>query len=173
MRKPFSLTSSTAEGCGQRVGGAPWKGDSKVSGVDATQFTFEGFEAVAARVRAAAGGAAYLVVQDRTVRGRDVRLGRHDLADDSEEATAAAVAWLADLAVRNTVGEPWRRFRVKVWGPKGLRLVDSGQFVCRNGGVAPEAGERAVILRFAERLRASGDRVDLLVASVLEERMTG
>jgi hypothetical protein len=71
------------------------------------------------------------------------------------------------------VGEPWRRFRVKVWGPKGLRLVDSGQFVCRNGGVAPEAGERAVILRFAQRLRASGDQVDLLVASVLEERMTG
>ena len=60
---------------------------------------------------------------------------------------------------------------MKVWGAKGLRLVDSGQFVCRNRGVAPEAGERAVILRFAERLRASGDRVDQLVATVLEERL--
>jgi hypothetical protein len=143
--------------------------------VDASQFTFEGFEAVAARIRAAAGGAAYLVVQDRTVRGQDVRLGRHDLADDGEEATAAAVAWLADLARRNTVGEPWRRFRVKVWGPKGLRLVDSGQFVCRNGGFdLEEVGvERAVVRRVAERLRASGHRVDLLVATVLEERMAG
>ncbi len=69
------------------------------------------------------------------------------------------------------MGEPWRRFRVKVWGPKGLRLVDSGQFVCRSRGVAPEAGERAVILRFAQRLRASGDRVDLLVATMMEERV--
>ena len=142
-----------------------------MSGVNATQFTFEGFEAVAARIRAAAGGAAYLVVQDRTVRGQDVRLGRHDLSDDSVEAAAAAVTWLAELAHRNTVGEPWRRFRVKVWGPKGLRLVDSGQFVCRNRGVAPEDGERVVIRRVAARLRASGDRVDLLVATVLEERM--
>ena len=146
-----------------------------MSAVDASQFTFEGFEAVAARVCAAAGGAAYLVVQDRTVRGQDVRLGRHDLADAGEEATAAAVAWLAALARRNTVGEPWRRFRVKVWGPKGLRLVDSGQFVCRNLGFdLEEAGvERVVIRRVAERLRASGDRVDLLVATVLEERMAG
>jgi len=144
-----------------------------VSGVDATQFTFEGIDAVAARVRAAAGGAAYLVVQDRTVRGKDVRLGRYDLADGGDEAARAAVDWLAELARRNTVGEPWRRFRVKVFGPKGLRLVDSGQFVCRNRGVAPEEGERAVILRFAERLRASGDRVDLLVATVLEERLAG
>ena len=100
-----------------------------------------------------------------------MRLGRHDLADDSEEATAAAVAWLHELARRNTVGEPWRRFRVNVWGPQGLRLVDSGQFICRDGGVAPEAGERAVILRFAERLRALGDQVDLLVATMMEERM--
>ena len=142
-----------------------------MSGVNATQFTFEGFEAVAARIRAAAGGAAYLVVQDRTVRGQDVRLGRHDLSDESAEAADAAVRWLAELAQRNTVGEPWRRFRVKVFGPKGLRLVDSGQFVCRNRGVAPEAGERAVILRFAQRLRASGDQVDLLVATMMEERV--
>ena len=60
---------------------------------------------------------------------------------------------------------------MKVWGPKGLRLVDSRPFVCRNGGVAPEAGSRAVILRFAQRLRASGDQLDLLVATMMEERM--
>ena len=45
--------------------------------------------------------------------------------------------------------------------------------MCRNRGGEPEAGERVAILRFAERLRASGDWVDLLVATVLEEWMTG
>ncbi len=55
------------------------------------------------------------------------------------------------------MGAPWRRFRVKVFGPNELRLVGSGQCVCRNRGLSPEEGERAVSLRFVKRLRASGD----------------
>jgi len=44
----------------------------------------------------------------------------------------AAIRWVKDIAARNTVGEEWRRYRVKVFSPKGIRQVDSGQFVCRN-----------------------------------------
>ena len=69
-----------------------------------------------------------------------------DDADDDEPAWApgdrgpvpmafiadAAVRWIKDLAARCTVGERYRRFRVKVCSPKGARQLDSGQFVCRN-----------------------------------------
>ena len=44
----------------------------------------------------------------------------------------AACCWVRDIARRNTVGEPWRRFRLKVYGPKGVKVVDSGTFICRN-----------------------------------------
>ena len=44
----------------------------------------------------------------------------------------AACRWLRDIAARNTLAEPYRRFRVKIYGPKGVRTVDSGSFVCRN-----------------------------------------
>jgi len=44
----------------------------------------------------------------------------------------AACLWIRDVAVRNTVGEEYCRFRVKVYGPKGARMLDSAQFVCRN-----------------------------------------
>jgi len=44
----------------------------------------------------------------------------------------AAVRWIKDLAARCTVGERFRRFRIKVCSPKGHRQIDSGQFVCRN-----------------------------------------
>jgi hypothetical protein len=44
----------------------------------------------------------------------------------------AACLWLRDIARRNTVGEPYRRFRLKLYGPKGLRVLDTATFVCRN-----------------------------------------
>ena len=44
----------------------------------------------------------------------------------------AACRWLRDIAARNTLAEPYRRFRVKIYGPKGLRTLDTGSFVCRN-----------------------------------------
>lgn len=68
--------------------------------------------------RAAAGGASQVLVQDRTVRGEVVRLERYDLAAVSREGLRT----------------------------EGLRLVDSRQCACRNRGLAPEEGERVVIL---------------------------
>ncbi len=50
----------------------------------------------------------------------------------------AACAWIRDCAIRNTVGETQRRFRVRVWGPKGMSRLDSGQFVCVNHGYSEE-----------------------------------
>jgi hypothetical protein len=47
----------------------------------------------------------------------------------------AACRWIRDITIRNTVGAPYGRFRVKVYSPKGASMVDSGQFVCRNHGV--------------------------------------
>lgn len=52
-----------------------------------------------------------------------------------EQIARAACRWIRDIAARCTVGESYVRFRVKVWGPKGYRMVDSGQFVCRNHDV--------------------------------------
>ena len=50
----------------------------------------------------------------------------------SKQIAEAACRWLRDISERCTVGETYRRFRVKAWGPKAYRMVDSGQFVCRN-----------------------------------------
>lgn len=123
-----------------------------------SRFTFEGLDDITRRIHLVADRVAYLVVQDRTERGRDVGLGRFDLTveearqylgdgDDAAEVTQAQLVdvgmrWVAELAASNTVGESWRRFRVKAWGPKGLRLVTSGQLVCRGSG--PVLGHAAV-----------------------------
>ncbi len=58
----------------------------------------------------------------------------------------AAVRWMKDLAARCTVGERYRRFRVKVCSPKGQRQLDSGQFLCRNLAyeLTVEAADEAV-----------------------------
>ena len=39
---------------------------------------------------------------------------------------------MRDLAIGNTVGEAWCRFRVKVFGPKGMKVLHTGTFICRN-----------------------------------------
>jgi len=152
------------------------------------QFSFQGLDPLAERIRRAAEDIGYLVIQDRTDRKQDETLGRFDLTeadaapymadaaydgdeDEGDEDTfahhlgvgedldeppddeddgdpppwrpgaepvpmaelaEAAIRWIKDIASRNTVGEEWRRYRVKVWSPKGHRLMDSGQFVCRN-----------------------------------------
>ena len=49
-----------------------------------------------------------------------------------EQLAIAAGRWLRDLAIRNTIGEPYRRFRVRAYAPKGARTVDTGSFICRN-----------------------------------------
>ena len=55
-----------------------------------------------------------------------------------------ACRWLRDLAIRNTLGEPKCRFRVRICGPKGMSTVDSGQFLCRNHGYEDERDEAMV-----------------------------
>jgi len=44
----------------------------------------------------------------------------------------AACRWIRDCAIRNTVGETYRRFRVRIYGPKGSPKIDAGTFLCRN-----------------------------------------
>jgi len=44
----------------------------------------------------------------------------------------AACRWIRDCALRNTVGETYRRFRVRIYGPKGSPKIDAGTFICRN-----------------------------------------
>jgi hypothetical protein len=44
----------------------------------------------------------------------------------------AACRWVRDCAIRNTVGETFRRFRVRIHGPKGAPKIDAGTFICRN-----------------------------------------
>ena len=154
-----------------------------------SRFTFEGLDDITRRIRLVADRVAYLVVQDRTERGRDVGLGRLDLtveearpylAGGDLEAKVtqtllvdAGMRWVADLAASNTVGESWRRFRVKAWGPKGLRLVTSGQFVCRCGrpvaGVAQLPSDRALQAALAQ-LRMSADPAVRMAVAVLEGR---
>lgn len=49
----------------------------------------------------------------------------------------AACRWLRDMASRNTLGEEYRRFRVKVYGPKGMRQLETGSFQVKNPGWKP------------------------------------
>lgn len=52
--------------------------------------------------------------------------------EDLDAIAEAGCRWLRDIAKRNTVGEPFRRFRVKAYGAKGIRVVDTASFVCKN-----------------------------------------
>ena len=44
----------------------------------------------------------------------------------------AAIRWLRELAISNTVGEEWARYRVRIYGPKGMKTLHTGTFVVRN-----------------------------------------
>ena len=44
----------------------------------------------------------------------------------------AAGRWLRDLAARNTLSEPLRRFRMRAYSPKGARVLYTGSFLCRD-----------------------------------------
>ena len=58
-----------------------------------------------------------------------------------EQIAEAACRWLRDLAIRYTFAESFRRFRVRICGPKGYKTVDGGTFLCRNHGFHLEADE--------------------------------
>ena len=49
-----------------------------------------------------------------------------------EDIARAACRWLRDISARHCVGDSQRRFRVRIYLPKGTKLLDGGQFVCRN-----------------------------------------
>ena len=49
-----------------------------------------------------------------------------------KQIAEAACRWIRDIAQRCCIGERYIRFRIKAWGPKAFRMVDSGQFVCHN-----------------------------------------
>lgn len=51
---------------------------------------------------------------------------------DQEHINQAAVRWLRELAISNTVGEAWARYRVRVYGPKGTKTLHTGTFIVRN-----------------------------------------
>ncbi len=48
------------------------------------------------------------------------------------EMMKAALRWVREVAIRNTTGEEYRRFRVKLYSGKAVDVLASGQFVCRN-----------------------------------------
>lgn len=65
-------------------------------------------------------------------------------APSMADLAECACNWLRDLAIRNTLGEPRCRFRVRICGPKGLSTLDSGQFACKNHGYQDERDEALV-----------------------------
>jgi hypothetical protein len=110
---------------------------------DDDHYDFEGLEPITAQLTRRTDEIAYLVLQDRTVAGQDEKVGRLDLSpdqfealgldwtDDNEDIAEQALCWIRSAAIEGTRGHGWRRFRVKSMGPKGLSMVHSGQFVCR------------------------------------------
>lgn len=112
--------------------------------MDADRFEYEGLEELEARIRSLDEDASYVVLFDRTERLQEKTLGRFDLDEDNSgwmegpfsvpEALEGACQWLRSRAASNTMGEPIRRFRVKVYGPKGISTLVSGSFACRDLG---------------------------------------
>ncbi|MEZ4322861.1 MAG: hypothetical protein R3F61_35670 [Myxococcota bacterium] len=106
-------------------------------------YEFEGLEPIVGQLTRRTDDIAYVVMQDRTVAGQDEKVGRFDFtpeqfealgldwSDDSQEVAQQAVAWIREAAIEGTRGHGFRRFRVKSMGPKGLSMVHSGQFICR------------------------------------------
>ena len=134
----------------------------------------------------------------------------------------AGCRWVREMACSNTVGEPYLRLRLRVYAPKGDRMLFSGQFVCRNHGVdldIPTADElpkldlpkpsfdeaalaasakgvkalgdfyaqwgrlvlgsmsqlqgvnNSMVAKLHKQVEVSRDQIDLLVASILEDRV--
>ena len=62
----------------------------------------------------------------------------------ASELAKAACRWLRGIAIRNTLGWPKRRFRVRLCGPKGMATLDGGTFLCRNHGYEEESDDSAL-----------------------------
>lgn len=112
------------------------------------RFSFEGLDAVVARILRRAPEAGYITIKDRTDRAREVPVGRFNLDEHDARAylkprvtdepptpvdlARAACRWLRDIVARYWAGEEFRRFRVRIYQPKGAKLLGGGQFVCRD-----------------------------------------
>lgn len=112
------------------------------------RFSFEGLDAVVARILRHAPEAGYITVKDRTDRAREEPVGRFNLDEHDARAylkprvtdepptpvdlAKAACRWLRDIVARHWTGEEFRRFRVRIYQPKGAKLLGGGQFVCRD-----------------------------------------
>ena len=132
--------------------------------------SFDGLDVIEQRFLTRAGEATYIVLKDRTDRKHEEGLGRLELtaeavapylapstssylADefdenepdldelDAEQIMRGALRWVRDLATRNALGEPFCRFRVRLFAPKGFKVVDSGHFTCSNESVDHEDGD--------------------------------
>ncbi len=111
------------------------------------EFAFEGIERIERRLLRVADEVGYVVLLDRSDYGQEIRLGRLDLDKDAtapwrpdstsdgpgplsvREQARALCAWLRALAAESLTALAQRRFRVKVFSPKGYRMVFSSQFV--------------------------------------------
>ncbi len=112
------------------------------------RFSFEGLDAVVARIHRRAPEAGYITIKDRTDRAREEPVGRFNLDEHDARAyleprvtdepptpvdlAKAACRWLRDIVARHWTGEEFRRFRVRIYQPKGAKLLGGGQFVCRD-----------------------------------------
>ncbi len=114
------------------------------------KFAFDGIERIERRLLRVADEVGYVVLLDRSDYSQEIRLGRLDLdqattapwhrdaAGDGagpaslREQARALCAWLHALAAESLEAVAQRRFRVKVFSPKGYRMVFSSQFAGRN-----------------------------------------
>jgi len=125
------------------------------------KIAFDGIERIQRRIVRLADEIGYVVLLDRSDYGKEIRLGRLDLdeaataprrrAASSLDALApslcvqaeALCCWLRAVAADSMEGVGCRRFRVKVFSPKGYRMVFSSQFGCECDALVREAAEEA------------------------------
>ena len=111
------------------------------------KFAFDGIERIERRLLRVADEVGYVVLLDRSDYGREIRLGRLDLDPITtapwhrnaagegagpaslREQAHALCAWLRAQTAESLEAVEQRRFRVKVFSPKGYRMVFSSQFV--------------------------------------------
>ena len=109
------------------------------------QFEMEGWDALEDKLLGLNDDATYVVLFDRTDRLHETTVGRFDLDEEGTrswmegvysfgEALDGACQWVRSTAAAQTVGESMRRFRIRVYGPKGLSTLLSGSFAVRNHG---------------------------------------
>ena len=81
-----------------------------------------------------------------------------DESPTPDQIAQAACRWIRDIAARCTLGERWRRFRVKAWGPKAYRMIDSGQFLCRDLEAELELSDEGELPEFGASMELDLER---------------